>query len=121
MKKNNCFLSILTAVTCLTTFLFATDGDFIGTDPFTVTLYNWSDSANWRDGNVPDSAGDVAYITNAIFPGNAASAKGIALDNNPTVGKLFFALDKSEGDAVSVALALGTITLEGDDPEISGQ
>ncbi len=119
MKKQNRFLSIFTAITCLTTFLFAADGDFIGTDPYTVTIYNWSDSSNWRDGNVPDGAGDVAYITNAIFPGNTADAKGIALDSNPTVEKLFISLDKSEEDAVSVALALGTITLEGDDPEIN--
>ncbi len=118
MKKNNHYLAIFTAIACLTTALFAADGDFIGTDPFTVTLYNWSDSANWQNGDVPDGAGATAYITNAIYPGNTDFAKGIALDNNPTIGKLYLTLDKSEDSAVSVALALGTLTLEGS-PEIN--
>ena len=119
MKKINSMTTMLiTVFLCATITLFAADGDFIGTDDYATTLYNWSDGSGWAGGIVPDGAGATAYITNAIYPSNTSFAKGIALDNNPTIETLYLALDKTEVDAVSVALALGTLTLEGS-PEIN--
>jgi len=81
MKKiNRLTLTILTFCLTLTTTIFAANGSwtFDGDG-------NWTDTANWAGGTVPNGVGDIAYFTN-FYTDDKITAGIINAGGNLTIG-----------------------------------
>ncbi len=80
MKTNKLLVTVLTFCLTITSTLFAANGSwtFDGDG-------NWTDTANWASGIVPNGAGDVAYFTN-FYADDKIIAGIINADGNLTIG-----------------------------------
>ena len=113
MKKKINFLmtAILTIALCTTSALFAADGSWIDTSIFTTGTRDWGDTDNWADGIVADGIGATAYLTNGIIEPHDGNPKGILLNTDPTLEKIYCTLDNAAAPASSIILAGPGMTL----------